>query len=198
MATRLDLRTALRRRLEDSGATPLWDDAAANEALAGAVRRYGHRLPREATATVAVAAGTNAAPVANLAIEPERIVRVRDGTGTDVPRRRDLADDPPAAGLAQAWRWWAGTLLLERPATAGTWTIEFLAPPVLPGDDATALDLPDGDEEIVLGLAVAILLDRRAVEDGKRGGRTPTAMLAAAAERLLARRARRARGGWLG
>ncbi len=42
MATRAELRTALRRRLEDAGASPLWDDATLDDALVGALAA---RLP---------------------------------------------------------------------------------------------------------------------------------------------------------
>jgi hypothetical protein len=105
-------------------------------------------------------------------------------------------------GVAQAWRWWEATLHLRRPATAGTWRIEYLAPRTVPSDDVGQVDLLPGDEEIVVALAVATALRRRATEDGKRGaGPSGLAALAEAARaeatRLLNARRRRARGGWL-
>ena len=112
MTTRAELRTALRQRLEDTGAGPLWDDATLNDALAAAIRAYGTRFPKEAVASVAVAAGATRIPVATPAIDPARIVRVLDGTGALVPRLADAADGvaitgPP--GSVQAWRWWDAT-----------------------------------------------------------------------------------------
>ena len=57
MTTRLELRTALRLRLEDSGVAPLWDDATLNEILAAAIRAYGVAVPRQVTTGVTVPAG---------------------------------------------------------------------------------------------------------------------------------------------
>ena len=209
MATRAELRTALRRRLEDAGASPLWDDATLNDALEGAIRRYGARFPRELVAGAAVTAGATSVPVAVAGIEGERIARVLDETGAVVPRLGEAPGPSGSAagpvGLEQAWRWWNGELCLQRPAADGTWRIEYRGPRGVPTDDATALDVGAGDEEIVLALAVAVALRRRTVEDGKRGaygrGSSPVLLLAERAEldaeRLMRRRTRRAAGGWL-
>lgn len=204
MTTRLDLRTAVRRRLEDTGAGPLWDDAALNDFLAEAMRRYGARFPKELSTTVSVAAGTTSAAVVP-ALAAAQVVRVFDGTGALVPRQQAI--EPNGAGLAgvvtaQAWRWWGSSLVLAQPAAAtGTWQIDYRGGRSLPGDDATAVDLIDGDEDIVVLLAAATALRRRAIEDGKRGNRRGTIadsaeVLQNEAERLIAARRRRARGGW--
>ena len=81
MATRAQLRGAVREGIEDTGATPLWSDAALNEFLAEAVRAHGAVFPRPAVAaTAAVVAG--AVAVAVPAGVPERvIVAVRDARG---------------------------------------------------------------------------------------------------------------------
>ena len=118
MTTRAELRTAVRQRLEDSGAGPLWDDAALNDALAGALRAYGARVPKEAVASVAVAAGATRVTVAAPVIDPGRIVRVLDGKGAVIGRMADgEGADGGDGGSAQGWRWWEGTLILRRPAT---------------------------------------------------------------------------------
>jgi hypothetical protein len=210
MTTRAELRTSLRRRLEDTGGSPLWDDAMLNEALAGAIGRYGGRFPKEAVATANVTAGATSVAVATTGIEGGRIARVLDETGAIVGRMGEapgpVGTAPGAAGLEQAWRWWNGELRLQRPAAAtGTWRIEYRGPRSVPADDVSAVDVASGDEEIVLTLAAATALRRRAVEDGKRGaygrGESPVAALAeraeSEAERLMARRTRRATGGWL-
>ena len=196
MTTRAELRTALRGRLEDTGAGPLWDDAALNEAIGEGVRAYGARVPRQATASVAVAEGATSASAAG--VDPDRVVRVRDGAGATVPRWSESDD---GTGPGQAWRWWDGGLRLARPATAGTWQVEHLAARTPPADDVAAVDLGPGDEEVVLALARAAALRRRATEEAKRGLPPAAAPLARAAaddaERLLAAGRRRARGGWL-
>ena len=196
MTTRAELRTALRGRLEDAGASPLWDDATLNEAIGEGVRVYRARVPWQATVSVTMAEGATGAPVTG--VDPDRVVRVRDGTGATVPRRAD-ADD--GTGPGQAWRWWDGALRLARPTAAGTWQVEHLAGRTPPTDDAAAVDLGPGDEEVVLALARAAALRRRATEEAKRGLPPAAAPLARAAaddaERLLAAGRRRARGGWL-
>lgn len=205
MTTRAELRAALRRRLEDTAATPLWDDTTLNDALADAIRAHGDRFPAEAALDVAVPTGATRVPVPT-AIAPERIVRVLDRAGAEVPWDDAAGTGGVGVGGGQAWRWWGATLILARPAAGTTstpWRIEFLAPRPVPTDDLTAVDLPPGDEGIVLALAAAAALRRRAVEDAKRGlAPAQTARLADAAgsdaERLIAARRRRARGGRLG
>jgi len=200
MTTRAELRAALRRRLEDASASPLWDDATLNGALVGAIRAYGARFPREAVVAFAVGTGATRVPVPEPALDPTRIVRVLDGVGATVPAMEGAEEGDGG----QAWRWWDGTLILRRPvAAAATWRIEGLLPRADPADDASPVDVAPGDEEIVLALATAAALRRRAVEDAKRGSRPAgIAALAAAADaeadRLLAGRRRRARGGLLG
>jgi hypothetical protein len=202
MTTRLDLRTALRRRLEDTGATPLWDDATLNDALADAMRHYGTRFPTEATTAVNVVAGVTSTPVAP-PIPTERVLRLFDENGTCVPRQ--TAFEPDERTVGQSWRWWNSTLILARaPATSGAWTVEYLSGRTLPADDVTAVDLIPGDEEIVLLLAVVTALRRRTVEDAKRGSARSAASVAVIADRaehaaewLIAARRRRAHGGWL-
>ena len=196
MTTRLELRTALRGRLEDAGSSPRWHDATLNQATVEGVRAYGARVPRQATASVAVAEGATSASAAG--VDPDRVVRVRDGAGAAVPRWSESDD---GTGPGQAWRWWDGALQLARPATAGTWQVEHLAARTPPADDVAAVDLGPGDEEVVLALARAAALRRRATEEAKRGLPPAAAPLARAAaddaERLLAAGRRRARGGWL-
>ena len=204
MTTRAEVRGAVRLRLEDTGAAPLWDDAALNEALAGEVRAYGARFPREAATELAVAAGATRVPIAG--IEPGRIVRVVDPAGVAVPRALDDAGDGgdgTSGTVGQAWRWWGGELVLARPAAAGTWRVEHLVARAVPTDDAAALDVVAGDEEVLVAMAAATALRRRATADAKRGMRPAgldalAAALRLEAARLIAARQRRARGAWLG
>ncbi len=84
MTIRLELRTALRLRLEDSGATPLWDDATLNESIAAAIRAYGVAAPRQVTTGVTVPAGATRV-VTGTTLDAERIARVTDAAGIWVP-----------------------------------------------------------------------------------------------------------------
>ncbi|MBA2278189.1 MAG: hypothetical protein H0W06_10550, partial [Chloroflexia bacterium] len=85
MTTRLELRTMVRRRLADTSVDPLWDDALLNDAIGAGVRRYSARVPRQAVAAVAVAASSRVIAVP-AEVNPLRVVRVFDDTGTVWPR----------------------------------------------------------------------------------------------------------------
>jgi hypothetical protein len=206
MTTRLELRTAVRVRLEDTGGTPLWDDATLNDFLAEAMRRYGTRFPLEQSTTVVIGAGATSV-VVTPDLEADHVVRVFDGEGRMVPRQHGVeTNDGSISGsaIAQAWRWWGNSLVLAQGATAGTWTIDYLSGRTLPANDVTPVEVIAGDEDIVVLLAAAAALRRRAIEDGKRGlgrgGKLPTTesaeSLQTQAEHLMEMRRRRARGGW--
>jgi hypothetical protein len=167
MTTRLDLRTSLRERLEDTSPTPLWDDATLNDALWNSLIRYGVRFPLERSVSVAVPAGATSVPVSPM-IPKERLLRVLDAAGNVMPEAISLERD--VATGAQSWRWWNGTLLLTRALDgAETWSVEYRGMRLLPADDASTVDVNPGDEPIVVAMAAEVLLRRRAVEDMKRG-----------------------------
>jgi hypothetical protein len=186
--------------LEDSGPSPLWDNTTLDEMIAAAIRAYGTVFPRQATTGVTVPAGATRV-VTGTTIDPERITRVTDAAGIWVAPWPAGPERPDHRETGQAWRWWGGDLILAAPAAAsgaGIWTIEHLVTRTPPATDAEAVDLLPGDEEIVLGLATATALARRATEDAKRGLRTDAGARADAARRatedLIHRRRRRARG----
>ncbi|MGD9712113.1 MAG: hypothetical protein AB7V46_08625 [Thermomicrobiales bacterium] len=202
MSSRADLRTMLRRRLEDTTGTPLWDDATLNDVLAEALSHYGIRFPAERTLTLAVTEGLMSVPVSPY-LERSEVLAVRDGSGQLLPQQRGHAT---GSGLAasQSWRWWNGELLLSRPAAAGAWEIDHLGRRQLPGNDGDAVEIRQGDEEIVVLLGAASALLRRAVELGKRGAESAGLTLTRVAERhtreaekLMSSRRRRATGGWI-
>jgi hypothetical protein len=207
MATRAQLRTTLRERLEDTSGVPLWADPALNEFLAAAVRTYGVTFPKPATAaTAALVAGDTG--VALPAAVPERgIVAVCDAHGRDVPRatERQGPASADATGLSQAWWVWAGTLRLQRPVSGdevGTWAIDYLGRRELVADDVSQQPMEAGDEPIVIALAGAQATQRRMVEDAKRGARVTEVGEAARrfaeeASRLIAARKRRVRSGYV-
>jgi hypothetical protein len=207
MTTRAQLRTIVRERLEDTTATPLWSEAALNEYLAGAIRAYGVRVPRRATATTApvVTAATTTELPAD--VVETAIVAVRDAHGRDVPQASQHSGPVPAdaMGLIQAWSVWGGTLRLQRPAggdEVGAWAIDSLGGRELVADDLTPQPIDAGDEPIVVALAAAQALARRAVEDAKRGVRVTAVADAATrfaqeAHHLMAACGRRVRSGFV-
>jgi hypothetical protein len=211
MTTRLDLRTSLRERLEDTGGTPLWGDAALNEWLAQAVRRYGVQIPLQVTAaTEPVAAGDVAIPLPADAAAGE-VAAVRNAAGVTVPCGDDrVAGTAPlwSPGAAQGWRAWGSELRLQRAAAGadelGPWSIEYLGGREMIGNDVDPQPIVAGDEPIIVALAAAMALERRAVESGKRGDTTAAREMRAIAgsawdeaAALLARRQRRPRSGFL-
>ena len=200
MPTRAEIRAALRLRLEDTGGSPLWDDATLNEAIAAAVRAYGAAFPKQVTTGVTVPAGETRIATGTT-IDAARITRVTDAAGIWVPPWPPWEEQTAGTDRGQAWRWWGSDLILAEPATsstAGIWSVEHLAGRTPPTTDGEAVDVLPGDEEILMALAAAAALARRAVEDAKRGARADTASRADAArhdaDRLIAARRRRARG----
>jgi hypothetical protein len=198
MTTLAEARTAVRRWLEDTAATPLWSDADLDAALATALARYSGWAPNETQTSVVLAAGAQALTVAGL--EEGAAVRVvRDPAGRVVPRQgnaRDGESDAPT----QAWRWWAGTIRLAWPATAGTWVVDWVAPRLLPAAAGGTMPVLAGDDAAVALLAAAAALRRRAAEEAKRNGPGGEALLALAsaweadAGRLVRGGRRRVRG----
>ena len=199
MTTRLSLRLALRRRLEDTAVSPVWDDDLLNDAFAAAIRDYSARVPAHRTATVAVAGGSRSIPLTAAAQSGGRIVRVIDGQGGTVPRNWSDEDAPPGS---QHWRWWEGAIRLGEPATGGDWQVEYLATRLMPTNDTDPVEVRDGDDGLVVAMAALYALHRRAVEDSKRGN-PPSLVLSTAAairselERELRARMRQVRGGVL-
>lgn len=206
MATRSQLRLSLRERIEDGGASPLWSDAALNAFLAGAVRAYGGHLPVEArSATAPVAAGVSSLALP-AGVDPARIVRVLRPDGAAVARL--AGGGPLAAGetlAEQAWWPWGGVVYLARAAAGpevGVWLIDHVAGREVVADETSEQPIVAGDDGIVVALAAAAAVERRVVEDGKRGNaRSGLAEVAAGfreeATKGLAARRRRARGGTL-
>jgi hypothetical protein len=211
MTTRLELRTSLRERLEDMGSAPLWSDAALNAWLGQAVRVYGVQLPAQATApTAAVAAGAVSVTLP-AGVVAEAVAAVRNAAGATVARGDDrIAGSAPAQsqGAAQAWTAWGGNLRLRRAAAGadelGSWSIDYAAGREVIGNDIDPQPVVAGDEPVIVALAAAMALERRAVESGKRGdsaaAREMRAIAGAArneATTLLAARRRRPRSGFL-
>lgn len=202
MTTRAQLRTAARERLEDTASPPLWSDAALNGFLADAVAAYGARFPRTAQALAAAVAAGALSVLLPAAVPEEGVAGVVDPSGRAV-ERFDGPGFAPGTGVEQGWRVWAGAVRFRRPVRAGeagAWTVEYRAGREAVADDVSAQPIGAGDEPIVVALACAAAVERRAVEDAKRGSR-PVGLPGLAsdfrseAERLIAARRRRLRSG---
>lgn len=209
--TRAALRQMVRRRLADTSADPLWEDAFLDEAIAEAVRRYGDRVPREASASATVVAGARTLTIP-AGVRATRIERIFDDLGEPWSRwSGSLAVEPPAPAAPsrgeRLWRVWGDEVILASPVPrSAVWRLEFLADRTVPTDDATALDAEGGDEDILIALAMQVALVRRAIADGKRhlgAGQGTHPLMGAArmaqvdAEKLFWLRRRRVRGSTL-
>lgn len=201
MTTRPQLRAMVRARLEDHGPDPLWPDDFLNEAIAEGIRQYSTTMPRQAVSAIAILVGDQEVPMPE-GVNVMMIVRVFDDTGHLVPRWEGGSDAPPAPGNNNelTWRAWANRMLLGREvARSGVWRVEHLVHRVPPENDDEELDIQTNDEDILVALALAIALSRRAIAEGKRyTGRSGVHPLAAAArtaqddaDRMFMRRTRK-------
>lgn len=193
MTTRADLRASLRIRLEDPTPNPLWNDDAVHDFLREALHRYSARFPAQRSETIIATGGERLLPLTGPAMARD-IVHVYQPNTALLPR---AIQHDRAAG----WTFWNSALILNFPAAAGNWLIDYLALRELPDDDLTPLDLPPGDEAIVVHFAAAAALLRRSVEVGKRGMESSSLALVRvaeayerAADNLIRARCRRALG----
>lgn len=184
MTTRLQVRNMLRYRLQDHGADPLWDDDFLNDAIAEGIRRYSTSMPRQAVSAIAVLQGDQEIDMPS-DVNVMRVVRLFDDTGRLVPRWEGSDVPPPVPGNQSGltWRAWANTILLGRTVTrSGVWRIEHMVHRVPPESDFEPLDIQPNDEDIIVALALAVALSRRAISEGKRyTGKSGVHPLAAAA-----------------
>jgi hypothetical protein len=211
MTTRAELRTSLRERLEDTGASPLWTDATLNEYLMQAMRLYGVAIPLQTTALTAAVPADAVLVVLPLGVDPDEIVAVRNPSGATVERFDDRLSGPTrldGRGVAQAWYAWGTTLRFQRKITGpdeiGNWSIDYAGGRELVQSDVGAQPIVAGDEPVVVALAVATAFDRRAAEYGKRGDATASkemreiaAAVREEAQGMISARRRRPRSGFL-
>ena len=188
MTTRLQLRTQLRLRLEDTALTPLWTDSQLNDALWTGLIRLSSRLPSEARLSLAIA-GNVLSVAAGIDLPRSRILRVLDDRGEPVPESLTAGRDAQLT-----WRWWENTLVLSRElGTGATWSIEYRTVRTMPTDDVSAVMITIEDEPILIAFAMEIVLRTRAVEEMKRNGNSRAAQSLAEAAMADAERLIRAR-----
>jgi hypothetical protein len=211
MTTRAELRTSLRERLEDTGAAPLWSDAALNEFLVQAMREYGVANPLQTTAATVAVLVDALSVVLPANVDPDEIVAVRNPGGATVPRFDDRVSGAArldGKGVAQGWYAWGTTLRFQRKIAGadeiGVWSIDYAGGRELVQSDVGAQPIVAGDEPLVVAIAAATSFDRRAAEYGKRGDavaskemREIAAAVREEVQRMISARRRRPRSGFL-
>jgi hypothetical protein len=195
VTTKADFRDLLRRTLEDTSVSaPLWDDTTLDDATAEGLTRYSALVPLEQRSSVIVAEADTQIAVPGLE-SGVWIEAIRDPTGRFI-EPIGVDDRIPAQG----WRWWNGAIQLARPASAGSWSVDWRAPRLMPPLDADDVPIRTGDEGAVSLMAAASALRRRAVEEAKRGSKSGDALLILAlqcerdGDRLARSRGRQVRG----
>jgi hypothetical protein len=205
MATRLELRTSVRTRLEDGELVALFNDTELNDMMGMALAEYGRQVPLPSLTTTSVTASATSFPLP-AGVLAAGLVGIRDAQGAEIPPMiaRFGREPEELVYIQQAWRVWANTVRLARAVAApeaGLWSLDHLAPRVLPAADGDQMPIEPGDESVVVELTLARVYERRSFEDYKRGadGSQGGALAQKArdnATAMLNQRNRRARGGF--
>jgi hypothetical protein len=204
MTTRTTLRTTIRTELNDSGGTPLWADALLNEFINQAIRSYGRELPKQASTSLTVVAGTAAY---NLPADFDRAIRVKQPD--DTIRVFDPLDrgDTDELGSSQSsgatsrtrgswgYRIWASQIVLNPiPTSAGSTqniTLDYDARYAEPAADGDTIATPASDDDVLQALVCANALRWIGSDEAKRQrfqqsrGASPTGMAQAYQTRAL-------------
>lgn len=163
MATRGEVRTRLRRRLEDTGASPLWSDAELDEALKAALEAYTARVPLEGRVTFAASGGQTEWTLPGDVVE---VVRVVDPTGGVVPRR--VLPVRETMGEELAWETFAGKLVFTRELADGTYTVWYYGERAWPASDGASFPVDEPDLPYVVAWAAVWALELRLTAEWKR------------------------------
>lgn len=163
MATLSEVRSRLRRRLEDTGLSPLWSDEQLDEALRAALEAYGARVPVEARAELAATGDeTELALPADLV----EVVRVVAPSGAVLPRRaRPLRE---VGGEELAWEAFAGKLVFSGKLPAGRYEVWYLGRRGWPAGEAEPLPVEETDVPYVVAWAAVWALELRLTAEWKR------------------------------
>lgn len=198
MTTRLEIRDALRIRLEDPAAG-LWTDAQLNQAIAEAITAYALQIPRRRSSTLALVAGTHTYTLPADCLHVSEILDSNNYSLTERNHEARAYRSPWATSLT--WHRLSDTEIrfTPTPTAAQTLTIRYTAPRTAVNDDVSAQPIEPGDHLIVTAMAEAIAWTRRAAADGKRGSASyaddRAASARAEAAQLIVPRTRIARGG---
>jgi hypothetical protein len=168
MTTRAELRSRLRRFLDDPDPSPRSGPTRRSTTGWRRPREYGARFPREATATIAPLAGQTDYPLPD---DARRVVRVESPPGQAIARRPpDVAHE---AGAAQSYAAFGGALHFGLPPTAPL-LVAYRGPYPWPEAADAPLPLPgDGLDLVLLGAAILALGQRQIAAAKRRGGSPP-------------------------
>lgn len=159
-----DVRSQVRLRLEDTGASTSWSDEEIDAGLRQALDEYGHRYPLEQRTDTPVAEGDSSVDLPDGA---RKVVRVIDPHGRVVPPQPIPAR--ATAGVEQAWEVWGDRVEFARNLPAGSVELWFLGQRSFPGNDEDPLPVPDDDVSLLALGSAAWCLEQRAVAEWKRG-----------------------------
>lgn len=163
MATLAEVRTRLRRRLEDTSGSPLWSNAELDEALKAALEAYTGRSPREAKTTIVASGGEGELPLPQDAVE---VVRVVGPSGAVLPRRVE-----PLRGVWDeelAWEAFGGKLEFSGKLAAGTYEVWYLGGRAWPALDTDPFPVEDADVPYIVAWAAVWALELRLTAEWKR------------------------------
>lgn len=163
MATLADVRTRLRRRLEDTSGTPLWSNAELDEALKAALEAYTARSPKEATATLSASGGETSLTLPADVVE---VVRVVSPAGDVVPRR--TAPARAVGGEELAWESFAGRLEFAAKLSAGNYQVWYYGERAWPAADTDPFPVDDPDVPYIVAWAAVWALELRLTAEWKR------------------------------
>lgn len=186
MSTRLDLRSLVRREVQDTGTPPFWSDAQVNDDLQAAFQAYSRYFPN-ATATAmtsganqtAIALGATTIGVSAVVVDGVTVPQAPDQATLYEPAFRNQVSETvvqpvtpygAAATHGQAWAVFGGAVNFRYALAAGrAVTIYAALAHVLPADDVTAVTIPDGDSELPVLYACDRLVRSAHTDAVKRG-----------------------------
>jgi hypothetical protein len=178
MTTRAELRNRIRAELNDLGAVPLWADARLNQWIVDGLRHLGRELPLEKSASLVTVAGQAGYALPADVLEVTRVEHPTGRFRQPVPaasgdRSPDATLLPGDAGLEPSeltYDVYGGQLILSpAPDRAGeTVAVRYRGAYAEPSADATALDVPTGDEDPVVFYACARAIEWIAMDEAKR------------------------------
>lgn len=167
--TLAEVRLETRRRLEDTSGSPLWGDADIDDGLRASLGEYSQWEREEARLVAVVEAGDRSIPLPGAIF---RVTRVTGPAGRVIPRRageavRSVSDEEVS------WEPWAGELTFTQSLIAGDYEIRYLTARSMPSEASAAFPVRDEDIPLIVSGAVLRCLERRSLEDWKRGALPP-------------------------
>ncbi len=184
--TRLDVRNLVRREVQDTGSPPLWSDTQLNDDLQAAFQAYSQYFPYPTAAAFSSGAnqtvlllGGAVLGVSAVIIDGVTVPQVPDQATLFEPAFRNQVSQTvvqpvtpygAAATHGQAWAFFDQSVNFRYGLAAGrTITVASHSWHILPGDDVTAVTIPDADIELPVLYACDRLVRSAHTDAVKRG-----------------------------